>query len=111
MKLNQDLAASGLVGDGGIFLASRRIFHHGALSSCPTTRVILVTGPGIKPTSPALQNRFLTIGLPGKSFPIYSFLGAVRKTKEMRPQTQPAMVVNESNAPINRSMCVNVWEP
>ena len=30
-------------------------------------RGILVPWPGIEPASPALQGRFLTIGLPGKS--------------------------------------------
>ena len=40
-----------------------------------------------------------------RGFPIDSLLGTVGRTKEMRPLTQPAMVVNESNALINRSMC------
>ena len=39
---------------------------HG-LSSCPVACVILVPQPGIKPLSPALENKFLTTGSPGKS--------------------------------------------
>ena len=35
--------------------------------SCSTTRRIVVLQPVIKPTSPALQGRFLTTGPPGKS--------------------------------------------
>ena len=35
--------------------------------SCPATWGILVPGPGIKPTSPALQVEFLTTWPPGKS--------------------------------------------
>ena len=39
---------------------------HG-LSSCPTDCGILVPWPGIRPASPALEDGFLTTGLPGKS--------------------------------------------
>ena len=35
--------------------------------SCPTVCGILVPWPGIEPTSPALEGRFLTTGPPGKS--------------------------------------------
>ena len=35
--------------------------------SCPVACGILVPQPGIKPASPALQDRFLTPGPPGKS--------------------------------------------
>lgn len=40
-----------------------------------------------------------------RGFPTDSLLGTVGRNKEMRPLTQPAMVVNESNALINRSVC------
>ena len=40
--------------------------------SCPAACWILVPRPGIKPTSPALQGRFLTTGSPGK-FPNSTF--------------------------------------
>ena len=35
--------------------------------SCPVACGILVPQPGIEPTSPALEGRFLTTGPPGKS--------------------------------------------
>ena len=35
--------------------------------SCPTACGILVPRPGIEPVSPALEDRFLTTGPPGKS--------------------------------------------
>ena len=35
--------------------------------SCPAACGILVSGPGIKPTSPALEGGFFTTGPPGKS--------------------------------------------
>ena len=41
--------------------------------SCPTACGILVTQPGIGPTSLALEGGFLTAGPPGKSCP-FSFL-------------------------------------
>ena len=34
--------------------------------SCPTACGVLVPGPGLEPTSPALEGRFPTTGLPGK---------------------------------------------
>ena len=40
--------------------------------SCPAACGILVPWPGIEPTSPALQSRFLTTGPPGKS-PLVGF--------------------------------------
>ena len=39
--------------------------------SCSEARGILVPRPGIEPSSPALQNRFLTTGPPGKSLPSF----------------------------------------
>ena len=35
--------------------------------SCPVARRILVPQPGIQPTSPAMEGRFLATGPPGKS--------------------------------------------
>ena len=35
--------------------------------SCPAARRILVPQPGIQPTSPAMEGRFLATGPPGKS--------------------------------------------
>ena len=35
--------------------------------TCSTACGILIPRPGIEPTSPALQDRFLTTGLPGKT--------------------------------------------
>ena len=35
--------------------------------SCPAACRILVSQPGIKPTSPAMEGRFLATGPPGKS--------------------------------------------
>ena len=40
----------------------KKIFFFG-----PVARGIVVSWPDIKPASPALQGRFLAIGLPGKS--------------------------------------------
>ena len=49
-----------LVATWGIFVAMHRC-------SCPLACRILVPQPGIKLTSPAMENRFLTTGPPGKS--------------------------------------------
>ena len=48
------------------------LWHAGSLVearglSCPKACGILVPQPGIEPTSPALEGRFFTTGLPGKS--------------------------------------------
>ena len=40
--------------------------------SCPLVCRILVSRPGIKPTFPALEDRFLTTGLPGSSQAFYT---------------------------------------
>ena len=41
--------------------------------SCPSACGILAHRPEIKPMSPALEGRLLTVGPPGKSLPIYLF--------------------------------------
>ena len=38
--------------------------------SCPVACGILVPQPGIEPTSPAVEGRFLTTGPPGKSLTV-----------------------------------------
>ena len=78
----------GLVAARGIFVASCRIFHCGALIlqlwckgsivvacrlSCPVTRGILVPTPRTKPVSPELQGGFLTTGPRGKSLGSFVF--------------------------------------
>ena len=45
--------------------ASSRVVAHGL--SCPVAYKMLVSQPGIKPESPALQSGFLISGPPGKS--------------------------------------------
>ena len=51
---------AGALEHAGLVVAARRL-------SCFTACGILVPQPGIKPTSPALEGRFLTTGPPGKS--------------------------------------------
>ena len=60
-----------------VLVASRRLWHldsvivvHGL--SCSVACRILVSRPGIEPTSPALQGRFLTTGSPGSPLPLFS---------------------------------------
>ena len=61
------IAAHGLLSSCG----ARAPRHTGSVVvacglSCPTSRGILVSWPGIKPTSPALEGGFFTSGPPGK---------------------------------------------
>ena len=48
--------------------------------SCPEAHWISVPQPGIQPTSPALQGRFLTTRLPGKSLSLNSFSNETSRT-------------------------------
>ena len=62
------LAASSL----SCFMRDILLWHPASLVTvhglnCSEPREILVPGPGIEPVSPALQGRFLSTGLPGKS--------------------------------------------
>ena len=52
-----------------IFIYLWFIYFFAALGllSCPATCGILVPQPGIEPTAPAMQGRFLTTGPPKKS--------------------------------------------
>ena len=62
------IVASGLLtrcGTWGLGHAGSVVVSHGF--SCPVACGILVPQPGIKPTSPPLEGKFLTTGPPGKS--------------------------------------------
>jgi len=58
-----------------LFMAGHRLSSGGVWASlveaggfsCPVACEILVPRPRIKPASPALEDEFLTTGLPGKS--------------------------------------------
>ena len=62
------IAVRGLLSSCGAWAAERMgsvVAAHGL--SCPAACGLLVSRPGIKCTSPALEGRFLTTGPPGKS--------------------------------------------
>ena len=71
-----------------LFLLAVLGFHCGAQArlvaacrlSCPAAYGISVPQPGIQPTSPALEGRFLTTRLPGKSLSLNSFSNETSRT-------------------------------
>ena len=63
---------------------SHGLFSCGTWLSCPTACGVLVSQPGIEPTSPALQGGFLTTGPPQKSHPWKSWQMVDKCMKRIR---------------------------
>ena len=74
-----------------IFISLRRILVTAHELSCPEAYGILVPQPGIKPASPALQDRFLTTGAPRKCLCLL--------LQRSQPRTQKDRGVNYSFLP------------
>ena len=60
---------------------------------CPSVHGILVPQPGLEPTSPALQGRFLTTGPPGKFLRVTFYLSEIFTTSS--PGASPQIILRE----------------